>query len=538
MKKTKKADKNARKSVHVSLPGRPGAKILPAAEAVAFARQLSHQQQWAVTAVMMQQITDQVPGFEDAWLVWFEACHGMGDFGALARVATRCLNHKPRFVPALIALSTALRFNQRHDEARALIEKALKLEPANAGVLNHLGILLKETGELQAALETFNRCIRIQPESGEAYWNRSDLLHSPSDQDIGEMLGLLERSGLSDADRIRLHYALSRAYEFRAEFDQQFDQIAAGADLKRSTAQYDHGHEMAQLRRIPDCFNNTIWQAPSQAQGMSAATDRSAGAGLCTPVFICGLPRSGTTLVEQILSSHDRVVAGDELNALPLATARLLKQKGIRKAFPEWVGELTDGEWQQIGAFYLEQTESLQQKGFFTDKNLQNYKAVGLIRRALPQAKIIYCTRNPMDTLWSCYRQLFGDGLLFTYSQTELADTWNAANKLMQFWQQQLTDRIFVVEHEQLLADQESVTRSLLEFVGLEWSENCLQFHQNPRAVKTVSALQVRQPLDQHRGGQWKRYQDRLQPMLQALDFNDDEAELNNPVSDKPNMEN
>lgn len=237
------------------------------------------------------------------------------------------------------------------------------------------------------------------------------------------------------------------------------------------------------------------------------------------------MPRSGTTLAEQILSSHPRVVAGDELTDLPVATSEVLRERKISAPYPDWAAQLTAADWRNIGERYraltAHLTEALRDGSgrpvFFTDKNLQNYKAVGLIHLALPDAKIIYCRRDPMDNLWGCYRQLFGDGLLFTYSQTELADTWHAANELMTYWQAQLPDKIFVLDYEALVADQETVTRQLLDFVGLPWDDACLAFYNNPRAVRTTSAAQVRSPLCADRLGQWRPFSEQLKPMQERL---------------------
>jgi tetratricopeptide (TPR) repeat protein len=505
----KKTDKYASRPVQIALSGR-GAKRMPAAEAVTFARQLCKQKQWPVAAVMMQQVTQQVPNYLAPWLVLFDAYHGMGDFAALARVATRCLNHKPRCVPALVSLATALRMKQRHAEALALIEKAVKLEPANPNVLNHLGIIQKELGQLNAALSTFNRCLTISPQYTEPYWNRSDLLRNPADSDIAAMEALLSNAGAGDKlsanQQARLHYALSRAYEYTGNSEKQFQHVQQGAKCKRESVTYDHTAAIQQITEISTCFNPQLLRRRAEPVPQPS-----------TPIFICGLPRSGTTLAEQILSSHLDVVAGDELTDLPMVCGELLQSLDNKKAFPQWAPDLSPQQWLQIGERYRKSTQSLQSKRFFTDKNLQNYQAIGVIKMALPEAKIIYCQRNPMDNLWGCYRQLFGDGLYFTYSQQELADTWNAAYELTQYWQQQLGDDLFVLDYEELVANQEGMTRKLLEYVGLEWDEACLRFYDNTRAVRTTSAIQVRNPISADRIGQWKVFEQPLQPMRERL---------------------
>lgn len=505
-KKLKKvAKKRSHKLVQVLLPGR-GKVTMSVPDVLQHSQSLAKRQQWPQVIRIMEQVTEQAPGELDAWLCWFDACHRAGDFVQMEAVAGKCLVHKPRFVPALIARGTALRMQQRHNEALADIEKAVKLESGNAAVLNHLGILQKELGHTDEALSTFNRCIAIRPDLSEAYWNRSDLLTNPNEEQLTAMQRCLQKKGLTPNQQARLHYALARAYEFLGDAEQQYRHIEQGAQCKRRSVTYDHQQEMQQMRSIPEYFTPEVLQQTVEAKAHG-----------CTPIFISGLPRSGTTLVEQILSSHPDVVAGDELNALPLVTAQCLRTLRIDKPFPQWAPDLQPSDWQTIGRLYREHTRGLHQQRFFTDKNLQNYKAIGLIHLALPDAKIIYCRREPMDNLWGCYRQLFGDGLLFTYDQKELAETWRTAEITRQYWQQQLPDKLFVLDYEALVKNQEKETRRLLDFVGLDWHESCLRFYENPRAVKTVSAVQVRNPITTDRIGRWQRYEPWLTEMKAAL---------------------
>lgn len=508
MKKSKKAGKYAAKKVTIRLPGRPGVKTLAAAEALAFSQQLAQKNQWSALIVVVKQLTEQVPGYDQPWLLLFQGHHQAGDYSGLMEAADHCLKHNPRFVPAMVSKATALRINQFHTEALALIEKALRLEPGNARLLNHLGIVQKELGQHESALASFNRCIKLDPNHCEPYWNRSDLLNEPQSDDIDAMESRLQKPGLSSLDQARLHYSLARAKEFLGDTEAQFEHIEAGAKLKRESLNYDHDVELARINQIPEVFTPDMLQQPSGYRETGSV-----------PIFICGLPRSGTTLVEQILSSHPQVQAGDELYDLPLAASHVLQRKGGKVEFPQWGGELSEEEWKSLGERYYGTTRALQGQRFFTDKNLQNYQAIGVIKKALPEAKIIICQRHPMDNLWSCYRQLFADGLMFTYSQTELADIWNAASRLQNYWQAQLGEHLFVLEHEQLLENQEQTTRALLEYVGLEWDISCMEFQSNPRPVRTTSALQVRKPLNSARQGQWKIFERQLQPMKERLNL-------------------
>ncbi len=503
-----KPAKQSNKIIKLSLPGRPGEKRLTAAEAVTFGRQLHAQKNFPAAIAVLQQVTKQLPHYTLAWEAQFDALNSLGNFPLMAKVAQQCLAKTPRSIPARLALAITLRMEQRHQEALELVSQAAKLSPGNAKVLNHLGIIQKEMGANDAALLSFNRCITINPNYCAPYWNRSDLLKSPTEADINHQLRLLNNSTLSLSDQARIHYSLSRAFEYSGNPTQQFFHIEQGARKKRESIQYDHTNAIQQINRIPECFTPALLD---QAQ---VAPDTSTGA---IPVFICGLPRSGTTLVEQILSSHSLVSAGDELTQLPMACEKLLQAKGIQQPYPEWADALTRNDWQSIGNSYRDTTKHLQSTPYFTDKNLLNYQAIGLIHMVLPEAKIIFCERDPMDNLWSCYRQLFGSGLSFTYSQTELADTWFAVEQLKSYWKQRLGHKILFLKHENLLAEQRSMTEQLLEFVGLPWEDQCLQFYNNNRAVRTTSTLQVRQPLDPSRSGNWQAFEQHLEPMLKRL---------------------
>ena len=482
---------------------------MPAGEALQLAARARQASQWQTVLQIGQQLVQQQPRYLEAWAAVFDACHEMGDYSLLERLATQCLQTNPRAADALVARATALRLLQRHAEAMPLLLKAVQLQPAAAGNWNHLGILQKEMGLLEEALRSFNRCIDLRADYCMAYWNRSDLLREPAEKDLQAMQRLLASEKLANVDKARLHYALARAYEFLGRDEDQFHHVDEGARCKRACTGYDHAAEMRQMTRIAEVFDTGLLtrSAPLEVSSASQAI----------PVFICGLPRSGTTLAEQILSSHSQVSAGDELLDLPLSVAELMRRIRCDKPFPEWATQLNESDWRAIGQRYLERTRALQETAFFTDKNLLNYKAIGVIHRALPRARIVYCTREPMDNLWGCYRQLFGEGLGFTYSQEELADTWVAADRLMRHWSEQLPDRIHRIRYEDLVADQERETRRLLEFVGLPWESACLEFHRNPRAVRTTSATQVRQPLNNARTGQWRKFADQLQPMRERL---------------------
>lgn len=478
-------------------------------DALALAEKHVIQKQWRQAVAIGEQLSRQLPRFGGGWLLLFKVFTAVGDFPQLETIVDDCLEQLPRFVPAYVNKANALRMQQRQSEAIQYIEKALELEPANARVRNHLGILKKELGDFSGALAEFNRCIALEPLYADAYWNRADIFPELTRGDIDAMLKVLKNPKLKASGQASLHYAIARAYEYLGDTEEQFAHVNAGAKAKRSTLQYDHKAEIDESRRIISTFTTELCQSLAQ-QGSSQLQS--------TPVFICGLPRSGTTLVEQILTSHPEVNCGEEMTSLALATSDVLRRASINMPYPDWASKLSQAQWSAIGKRYYELTKALHSQRFFTDKNLQNYKAIGLIRLALPEAKVIFCRRNAMDNLWGCYRQLFSNGLAFTYSFEELAETYQSAQELLHHWQTLFGNKLHILDYEDLVNKQEETTKALLDYVGLEWNDACLNFHDNPRAVRTSSASQVRSPINTQRINQWQRFEEQLQALQQMLE--------------------
>tara|TARA_Y100001001_G_scaffold163256_1_gene191807 strand:+ start:7999 stop:9555 length:1557 start_codon:yes stop_codon:yes gene_type:complete len=501
-------NKAALKPVTLSLPGQ-GLRTVMAGEAVQMMKQQRQAGQIPLAAAIAQQISQQVPALDEPWLLLFGLLHNNGNFPALAQEAERCLTQKPKFIPALISRAAALRMQQQHGEALTLIEKALKLEPGNAEILNHLGITLKEMGRIDDALKAFNRCAALAPDNVNVIWNRADMAGQLPAAEYERCCKLAENPKLPPNQRAMAFYAVAHSDEAAGNYDQQFDHIQRGAEIKRAIVKYDHAAEIAQINRVADFYPQAFF-ATTERPGNERAQDSA------QPIFICGLPRSGTTLTEQILSSHPLVIAGDELNDLPIETSKILRKKGIKKDFPDWAPDFSEDDFQAIADGYMNATKALQQGGFFTDKNLQNYKAVGLIRKAFPQAKIIICRRDPMDNLWGCYRQYFTDGMDFTYDLNELADIWLASDRLIRHWQDVISD-LHILEYEQLTREPQQTIRGLLDYCGLEWDDACLNFHTNKRSVRTLSATQVRKPMTTARVAQWKRYEKQLSGLQEKL---------------------
>lgn len=503
-KKPSKKDTLGHRLVSLQLPQK-GRQSLPAGEAAKIALQWKNNGHYMATIQLMTELTHTLPGYQVAWLLLFDAINQHGDMLLLKKESERCLQKKPRFVPALANLSIAMRTLKQHNKALTYLQKAVKLEPGNSEIHNHIGVTLKEMGEHEQAKQSFQQCIAINPNHISSIWNRADLIGQLNDTEYRRCEELIQRSN-NPKDKAILHYALARSDEQKNDFDREFDHIRQGASLMHSIIPYNHHAELQQIKQAQQAFTNDL-----------ACTAEDTKESTKTPIFICGLPRTGTSLVEQILSSHTQVTAGDELNDLPQACEALLRSKKITKPFPEWSNDLTESDWEKIKQAYLKSTEFLQETSHFTDKNLLNYKAVGVIRRALPQAKIIICRRAPMDTIWGCYRQFFSEGLAFTYDLNEMTSLWEASDELIRHWIK-IGVPLLVVDYEELVNEPTKTIRALLDFVDLDWEDDCLHFHKNKRAVKTISAAQVRKPLSSTRIGRWKNYEKHLNSAIKGVE--------------------
>lgn len=465
------------------------------------------QSDWRAVAMLVGQVATQSPAYKPAWLAWFNALNRLQDYHQLEVASTQCLQHSARDVPALVALATAQSHLQRQGEALEVLSQAVELQPGDAVVWNSLGIVQKELGQKGKALESFQRALKLKPTLYEAYWNRSDLMPEIDENELRAMEKIAATPSLPDNAKAMMHYAMARGWESIGDYDRQFQHVKQGADLKSGCVVYDHQQAMREVDDLIAAFPSALPPPESLKHSLDSC-----------PVFICGLPRTGTTLVEQILSSHSQVVAGDELVDLPRAIDHHWRSQRKKVRFPDWVADAEAGDWQAIRERYMHTTSRLQQTRFFTDKNLNNYRAIGVIARLFPESPIIICQRNTMDVIWGCYQQWFGDGGLgFTYRLDELMETALAAERLVAHWQGLLGDRLHVVKYETLVSEHEATLRDLLHYVGLPWEPACLDFHQSQRPVKTVSALQVRQPLHGNRVGRWQQVEPHLRELHQQL---------------------
>lgn len=410
---------------------------------------------------------------------------------------------KPDLAAALSNLGNSLHALDRHDEAIAAYEAALAARPDNAAAHSNLGTALRELGRLDEARRAFERAVALAPERAGFHLNLAEVKRfSAGDPQLGALAALArQEAALPAQERIELQFALAKAHADLGETEISFRHLRQGNTLKRAEIAYDEAATLGLLKRIAQIFTPELMRAKA---GLGAKSE--------APVFIFGMPRSGTSLVEQILASHPAIFGAGELTDF----TALASDSG---AFPDQVPALDAAALGTLGARYLERLGALAPEARrITDKLPANFLLAGLIHLALPEARLIHVRRDPVDTCWSCYATLFTAGQPFAYDLAELGRYYRAYDALMAHWRRVLpAEAMLEIRYEDLVADLETEAKRLVAYCGLDWDEACLGFHRTPRAVRTASAAQVRQPIYRSSVGRWRDYEAALGPLLAAL---------------------
>lgn len=428
---------------------------------------------------------------------------------ALAEVDT-LLHFEPNNPNFLILKATILGRKGDHQPAIALYEQLLKHYPAHAGAHMNYGHTLKTVGRLDEAVAAYRAAIDLDPASGESYWSLANLkTFRFSDEDVANMQTYVEKSGIVAEDQAHLAFALGKAFEDRQEYDKSFRHYELGNRVRSEHHRHSAKVNVFNTARQIKTFTTEFF-AERQGWGCAAAD----------PVFIVGLPRAGSTLLEQVLSSHSTVEGTAELPDIIAMSRRLGKRSRENPAslYPEILRDISETEARELGENYLETTR-VQRHGlpYFIDKMPNNFQHIGLIHLILPNAKIVDARRHPMAGCFSCYKQLFARGQTFTYNLDDLGKYYRDYLILMQHWNTVLPGRVHTVHYEKMVADTEGQIRALLEYCGLAFEESCLRFYETERAIRTPSAEQVRQPVYQEGLEQWRHYEPYLNPLKQAL---------------------
>ena len=395
----------------------------------------------------------------------------------------------------------------RQQEALAAYEEAARLDPSQAAFRLAIGHVNKTLGRRAQCEDAYRECLRLNPKYAEAYWSLADLKNYLfSEAELAAMQELLA-SPAASTDPAQLHFAIARALEQRDRYAEAFSHYAAGNTLRKKTSPFSITTFEAKSRRIAACYDREFFSSRTAAGLADAA-----------PIFIVGLPRSGSTLVEQILASHSQVEGTMELHNIPALVRELDHRGADRDGYPETVRALSAEELTGLGRRYVEDTRAVRSgKPRFIDKMPNNFSHIGLIHAMLPGARIVDVRRHPMDACLSNYKQYFAQGQSFSYDLEDLGRYYRCYLALMDHWDEVLPGRVLHLQYEQLIRDPEAVVRHLLDYCGLPFEAATLSFHENRRPVRTASAEQVRQPLYASGVGYWKRFAGELEPLRAAL---------------------
>jgi tetratricopeptide (TPR) repeat protein len=422
----------------------------------------------------------------------------------------RALFLKPDYAAAHNNLGNALTRQDRTVEAQAHYERALVLKPDYANAYNNLGNIFKEQGKFDDAMAQYERAIASRPDYAEAHLNRSELKRfRHGDPDLAALEALAKREDLSADKALYVHFALAKALEDTGDYVAAFEHLRQGNALKRSQVDYKEKNVLELFGRISNVFNSSLFD---RLQGQGDPSD--------VPVFVIGMPRSGSTLIEQILASHPQIHGAGELTAIETMEASGLFNAGDPPLpYPESVAALDGAGLRRLGQSYLACLPKPANGAIrVVDKLLGNFLHIGLIHLILPHARIIHSMRNPIDTCVSCYSKLFTSGLYFTYDLAELGRYYRGYSALMAHWRSVLPPGAMLdVAYEEVVDNLEGQARRLIDYCGLPWDDTCINFHQSTRPVKTASAVQVRQPLFRSSLERWRNYEGGLGPLLHEL---------------------
>ncbi len=406
-----------------------------------------------------------------------------------------------------VVLGSVLAQSLRQVEALEAYARALELDPRQIRVLLSMGHVQKTLGRRSECEATYRRCIAQQPDFAEAYYSLADLkTYRFSDAELAAMQELARRAA-PGAPEPQLDFALGRAFEQRGRDAEAFEHYASGNAARRRAAPVGAARVEKQSRPGAAVFD---------ARFLAAA----AGAG-CedpAPIFVVGLPRSGSTLVEQVLASHSRVEGTMELPTVGSFVRELDHRDGAGDAYPECLRTVGGGRYLELGRRYLAETRALRTgRPHFIDKMPNNFGHVGLIHLMLPNARIIDVRRHPLDACFSAFKQYFAKGQTFTYDLEDLGRYYRSYLALMDHWDRVLPGRVLCLSYEALVRDTDRQVRRLLEHCGLPFDDACLRFHENTRAGRTASSEQVRLPIYDSGIGHWRRFETQLEPLRRAL---------------------
>jgi len=446
------------------------------------------------------------PGYAEAHLNLGNALRAMRRSADALAAYERAASLRPELPVGHYNLGIALDEMGRAEEAARAYEQAIQLDPGYAEAQHNLGNAYDQLGRNADAIACFRRAIELRPDYAEAYRNLSRL--EPVADLAGPVGALLSEPQITEAEAVHCQFALGNVHQAAEDFDRAFEHFAAGNRLRRKAVTYDSRQYSEYVDRLIESYSEALFRHPPVP-----------GSGSERPVFIVGMPRSGTTLVEQIVSSHPDVHGAGELKGLVEIQAALSRSRDGGDPYPECILTMDAASAREHASGYLAELDRHSADAArVTDKLPGNFVRIGLIRLLFPRARIVHCRRNALDTCVSNFVHFFATGNDYSFDLRELGLYYRDYERLMQHWHRLFGGGLYTIEYEALLADQEGESRRLIGYLGLDWDARCLAFHENARPVHVLSGHQVRQPIYTGSAGRWKRYERHLAPLIEVLD--------------------
>ena len=442
------------------------------------------------------------PNYASAYNNLGNALKEIGNLEEAIKAYKKALSLEPNYAIGYNNLGNALKDQGKLAEAIKAFNKALHLQTDNAATYNNIGLTLKDQGKLEAAKESFIKALSLKPGYAKAHRNLSTLVkYRPGNPQIESVKQLLKRKETNDGDKCRLHYASAKMKEDIGELEEAFKHFVAGGGLRKKLLSYNLKQDEELFSKIKATANRY------ESLNLQLAREQINS----TPIFILGMPRSGTTLVEQILSCHSKVQAAGELMFLDRYAGKLCK--GLQETTPRALLEVRHNYLQELGKI----SEGY---SFVTDKMPQNFLYLGLILKVLPEAKIIHLKRDPAATCWSNFKQYFsalGPGLGFSNDLSDTVGYFKLYSDLMKFWDKKYSNKIYNLNYDNLTNEQEIETKNLINFLDIGWEEACLSPHSKKRSVRTASQLQVRKKVYKGSSSVWRKFEPYLNGIFDEL---------------------
>jgi tetratricopeptide (TPR) repeat protein len=473
---------------------------------------LAHMQasSYAKAAAAFEKVVRLRPGHFAAWSELCTAARLVNDLDRAVEAGETAVRLAPEYPGPHNNLAGAYEMAGNKSAVLEHFRKAAELEPDNPTIQKNLGNVYVSMGAVAQAETCFRTALKNRPDDGEAWRLLVRLRKWPDRQapEFNHLSVLLATPSLAETDRCQIHFALARMYQNCGDYDRAFEQLLTGNGIEHRRSGLRPESVRDEFTRLIDSFDAEL------IERLSGQGDPDP-----TPIFIVGMPRSGTSLVEQIIASHPHAFGAGELHWFNAAARGLPATVGSDKPYPQCVDALTPEHLQQLGRSFRSFLDRLSGCSFqrMTDKLPENFFHLGLIALVFPNARILHCRRHPRDNAVSIFSEIFPGIMRYSYDLFTLGAFYQQYQRLMTHWDTVLPGRITHIDYESLVSNPEEGIRSIIAATGLEWDDHCLRFHEHTRRVSTASDLQVRQPMHTRSIGRWKHYADYLKPFEKGL---------------------